>query len=1102
MRFWTVFAVATSAAVTIAACGGDDASVGGTFPTMDASVGIPDSGPTLGDGSLGNNDGSGQNHCTPKTCADQHITCGPAGDGCGNVLACGTCTAPETCGGGGTPSQCGGDNGCVPRTCATANAGCGPAADGCGNLLQCGDCTAPATCGGAGTASQCGTPTTMCTPLTCAQQNVGCGPAGDGCGGTLQCGTCTLPMECGGAGTPAQCGVPTTDAGADAASSCTPRTCAQQGITCGPAGDGCGNTLQCGTCVAPQSCGGGGTPSQCGGTAACVPKTCQQLHDNCGPAGDGCGGTLQCGTCTAPQSCGGGGTASQCGGNNSCTPQTCASLGLNCGVGADGCGNTTANCGGCVPPDICGGGGIPGQCGDSNITGDAASCTGLCLQIPACDDAAGTTISGRVYAGTDPTLGYGAPDPIQHAHVFIPNDPSTLVAFGTQVACACDTASGPAIATTYSAIDGSFTLTNVPAGNNIPIVIQLGRWRRVYYANVAQCQNTSITDDTMCRAGGTCNTRMPRHEHEFNNFDNIPLIAEVTGSADPIECVLPKIGIDTTSYSDPSGTGRVRFFKANGAKYSATTPADSTLWASAATLEAYDMVIFDCEGGENDKTAAAQAAVMAYANAGGRVFASHYSYVWTFKNDPWGCGGSNDTGTPTCTTAGHTVADWYVDQGTPPDPITALIDNATMSSWLSQPLINILPAGQISVSAPRHDLNGVIAPNGMGVPATQLYMHANPTQSASTPLEFTFNTNPFGTAAQQCGRVLFSDFHVNTGGTGTGTFPGECPAPTPLTPQEKVLEFMLFDLGDCVTSITPPPPPTCTARTCAEQGISCGPAGDGCGGALNCGTCTSPATCGGGGTPNQCGGGCTPETCASQNISCGPAGNGCGGTLACGTCVSPQTCGGGGVPGQCGMPTCTPITCASQNIMCGPAGNGCGGSLNCGSCTTPETCGGGGVPGQCGQPDGGYSCTPITCASQGITCGPAGDGCGNLVQCGTCVAPQTCGGGGVPGQCGNQSCVPTTCAAQNLMCGPAGNGCGGTLDCGTCTPPQTCGGGGTPGVCGMPNCTPETCASQGLNCGPAGDGCGGSLSCGTCVAPLTCGGGGTSGVCGQTSQPH
>jgi len=40
-------------------------------------------------------------------------------------------------------------------------------------------------------------------------------------------------------------------------------------------------------------------------------------------------------------------------------------------------------------------------------------------------------------------------------------------------------------------------------------------------------------------------------------------------------------------------------------------------------------------------------------------------------------------------------------------------------------------------------------------------------------------------------------------------------------------------------------------------------------------------------------------------------------------------------------------------------------------------------------------------------------------------------------------CTPTTCSAQGATCGGIPDGCGGTLDCGTCTAPNTCGGGGT-----------------------------------------------------------
>jgi hypothetical protein len=94
------------------------------------------------------------------------------------------------------------------------------------------------------------------------------------------------------------------------------------------------------------------------------------------------------------------------------------------------------------------------------------------------------------------------------------------------------------------------------------------------------------------------------------------------------------------------------------------------------------------------------------------------------------------------------------------------------------------------------------------------------------------------------------------------------------------------------------------------------------------------------------------------------------------------------------------MTCAQQGIACGAARDGCGDLIQCGSCPSGQSCGGGGVPGQCGAPDGGGGCVPLTCQQQNINCGPAGDGCGNLIQCGTCVSPQTCGGGGTPGQCG------------------------------------------------------------------------------------------------------
>ena len=1075
MRVGLIVLVAAVSTIAVA-CGssGDGSTFDGGGSGVDGSV---DNGGDGGnpnpnnDASFGNPDAGQTGNCTPKTCASLGVDCGPQGDGCGALINCGQCTAPQTCGGGGTASKCGGSSGCVPKTCASVGANCGPAADGCGALLNCGTCTSPQICGGGGVSSVCGGGNT-CVATTCAAQNLTCGPAGDGCGNVLQCGSCPVGQSCGGAGVHGQCGAPPIpEAGADGGSVCVPKTCAQQYLSCGPGGDGCGNLLNCGTCVAPQSCGGGGVPSQCGGVAACVPKTCAQVGANCGPAGDGCGGTLSCGSCVAPQTCGGGGVASQCGGSNNCVPKTCAQLGVNCGPVGDGCGGQLA-CGSCVSPAFCGGGG-PSVCGTGQPPPTDAGV------FVTCDGGAVTSITGTVVAGTDPARGFGQPDPVYNAYVYVPSGAIQPITTGAT----CDKCTTPqaAIVSAITGIDGKFTLTNPPVGPNVPVVIQLGKWRRVISVPVTACINNALT---------TTQTHLPRNRNE----GDIPRFAISTGNVDALECVLRKMGIEDAEFQNPAivsnlptSAGRVHVFHgganavngAGGAIINGTTPSETALYGNQTTINAYDIALFPCTGGEDDKPAADQDRVIAYTGLGGRVFATHFSYVWLYNRAPF-----------------SSTATWTINAASYNTTFTGVIDQSfpkgvALAAWLKQPAVNASTVlGQIPVNVVRNDFSAVVAPS-------QRWMYST---NPAIPLHYTFNTPVGVAAASQCGRVVYSDFHVeNVNGSNGATFPTECGANAPMTPQEKLLEFMLFDLSSCISQDVP----TCTPRTCAQQNISCGPAGDGCGNLLACGVCVSPQTCGGGGVPGQCGGTpCVPTTCAAQNISCGPAGDGCGGSLNCGVCVSPQTCGGGGVPGQCGAPACTPRTCAAQNISCGPAGDGCGGVLACGNCPGGQTCGGGGVPGQCGAPDAGSSCAPLTCAQQNVNCGPAGDGCGNLLACGTCVSPQTCGGGGVPGQCGAPACTPRTCAQQNLSCGPAGDGCGNTLNCGVCVAPQTCGGGGVPGQCGAPSCTPKTCAQQGFNCGPAGDGCGGTIDCGTCTLPLTCGGGGSPGVCGGGPPPR
>ena len=192
-RWLSIFCIAGCSAGAVASCGSGAPSSDFVKGEPDASMESSDSGTSPpNDGSLLKGDGSISTGCKPKTCADQGFNCGMNGDGCGGTIDCGSCKAPEFCGGGG-PSICGGQgigpdggviNTCTPYTCATAPKGpynCGSTGDGCGNILNCGTCPVSEFCGGGGF-NQCGGSTGLtpdggvpCTPLTTC-------PAGQNCG--------------------------------------------------------------------------------------------------------------------------------------------------------------------------------------------------------------------------------------------------------------------------------------------------------------------------------------------------------------------------------------------------------------------------------------------------------------------------------------------------------------------------------------------------------------------------------------------------------------------------------------------------------------------------------------------------------------------------------------------------------------------------------------------------------------------------------------------------------------------------------------------------------------------------------------------------------
>jgi hypothetical protein len=382
------------------------------------------------------------------------------------------------------------------------------------------------------------------------------------------------------------------------------------------------------------------------------------------------------------------------------------------------------------------------------------TCTGLCLQQVKCPTGQASTISGKVYApnGTDP---------LPNVLVYIPNAAVEPFTLGVECAVAGQPPSGSPLVGTTTAVDGSFTITNVPVGNNIPLVIQSGRWRRqLTVPATAACANTDFS------------TRMPTNQTE----GDIPKFAVVTGNADQVECVLLKVGVDPTEFTNPGGTGRINLYLGEnmaGAQIDANTPLEGTLMGTTATINQYDVVMLPCQGMAAPKTADELNNFVSFANSGGRVYSSHYSYDYMDGNlslapvANWQTGQYSGTG-------GNATVD------------TSFAEGETLAQWL-QLVGATTTEGQMALSTVRVDMSGVVAP-------TQSWLTLNGPPDQGAVMQFVYDA-PVG-GKNQCGRVLFNEYHVeNPVNAPKGmAFPNECSTGTAMTPQEKLLEFSLFEL--------------------------------------------------------------------------------------------------------------------------------------------------------------------------------------------------------------------------------------------------------------------------------------------------------------------
>ena len=400
---------------------------------------------------------------------------------------------------------------------------------------------------------------------------------------------------------------------------------------------------------------------------------------------------------------------------------------------------------------------------------------GPCINLQCQQTCANTSISGSVYDPSGQT-------PLYNVIVYVPN--TDVPDFTDGATCdKCGTVAASPVVSALTDTNGTFKLTNAPDGDNIPLVVQVGKWQRKYtIPHVNSCVDNPVDKEL---------TRLPKNSSE----GHLPKIAVTTGGYDSLECFIKRIGVDIGEFSDGGGSGRIQLYVGDGggsqldnSTPSAYSPVGSAFWDSESNLAAYDMVALTCEGEEygSDKPSTALDAMRDYTKNGGRVFATHYHYYW-FKNE--------------AETAN--IANWSTSVfGSTYTVDTTFPKGADFADWL-QNVGATTTKGVIDLTEVADDVGTL-----KGTAATR-WIYTGSASSYSTKY-MTFNT-PVGAApADQCGRVVYSDIHVaNTSSpsnTSSTSFPSLCDT-SPLTAQEKALEFLFFDLNACVQDDSQKPQP-------------------------------------------------------------------------------------------------------------------------------------------------------------------------------------------------------------------------------------------------------------------------------------------------------
>jgi len=433
---------------------------------------------------------------------------------------------------------------------------------------------------------------------------------------------------------------------------------------------------------------------------------------------------------------------------------------------------------------------------DGSSAGSGSDCIGIGCQVTDCRAMSkpDTTISGTVFApnGTLPLYGI---------NVYVPATPPTAFTSGATCAKCTDGLPDNPVIQTISDAAGKFQLIGVPSGDNIPLVVTSGKWRKIItIPHVADCTETVMTPQE---------TTLPRNRSE----GDMPQIAITTGGADSLECLVRKLGIDDREITtDQAATpGRVHLYASHegqrqfkdgfaGGSNDTFSPALS-LWDNLDKMKQYDLLFLSCEGAQypDNKPQSAMDKLKAYADFGGRVFATHWHNIWLEGSQE-----QHDEGyTQAPDQSWLSIGQWTNRDPAELEPNSwAKIDeddNPKGTSFADWMLANGGSTVRDRIDL-QNEVGGEASTGRTSLQTTDpdkterwVYL---PDQGGGTQ-NFQFTTPIDKPDEERCGKFVFSDMHVS-GTSGAGVYPDSCGTSTAMTPQEKALAFMFFDIASCV----------------------------------------------------------------------------------------------------------------------------------------------------------------------------------------------------------------------------------------------------------------------------------------------------------------